>query len=173
MNLTEFNNLGKKRVQAELLRCCGSQRWVEILEERRPFKDFDHLQHEAAEVWNRLDPQDWLEAFGAHPKIGDLESLRHRFKDTRNWSEGEQSGVEGASEDTLRGLAEGNRHYEERFGHLFLVCATGKSAREMLEILHQRLANEPEKELLVAVGEQEKITRLRLAKLLDIGDTSP
>ena len=108
---------------------------------------------------------DWREAFAHHPKIGDVESLRRKFASTSVWTAGEQSGVVGAEEAVLTALAEGNAAYEARFGYIFIVCATGKSAGEMLEILQTRLLSGPRTELRVAAEEQKKITRLRLEKL--------
>jgi 2-oxo-4-hydroxy-4-carboxy-5-ureidoimidazoline decarboxylase len=167
MNRLEWlNNLPKDEAQAALRRCCGSTRWAREVTARRPFADREALFAAASGVWGRLDREDWLEAFSHHPKIGDVERLRERFAATATWSEGEQAGVSGADEEVLEGLAEGNRAYEERFGWIFLVCATGKPAAEMLALLRARLPNEPEAELRIAAGEQDKITRLRLDKLL-------
>ncbi len=154
--------------QAELLeRCCGSGRWVQSMVQRIPFADWQALRSEADEIWLGLDQDDWLEAFAHHPRIGDIDSLRARFATTKSWSEGEQSGVDSASEEVLAGLAMGNRHYEERFGYIFIVCATGKSAAAMLKLLQERLDNSPEEELLVAAEQQRQIMQLRLDKLRD------
>jgi 2-oxo-4-hydroxy-4-carboxy-5-ureidoimidazoline decarboxylase len=133
---------------------------------RRPFADAAALRAAADEVWSALSHGDWLEAFSHHPRIGDVEGLRARFASTRTWAEGEQAGARAASDEVLRALAEGNRAYEARFGHIFIVCATGKSAEEMLALLRARLPNDPVAEARVAAGEQAKITRLRLEKLL-------
>jgi 2-oxo-4-hydroxy-4-carboxy-5-ureidoimidazoline decarboxylase len=161
-----LNALPAAEARAELLRCCGSSRWADAMLARRPFADAEALQAEGEAAWNGLLPADWLEAFRHHPRIGDKEALRARFAATRAWAEGEQSGALGASEDVLEALAEGNRAYEERFGYIFTVCATGKSADEMLAALRQRLGHEPEAEIRVAASEQAKITRIRLEKLL-------
>ena len=111
-------------------------------------------------------PRDaWLEALESHPKIGDLESLRMKYAGNKEWSGGEQAGVNSADEATLVALAEGNETYEQRFGYLFVVCATGKSAAEMLALLQERLGNEADEEFTIACGEQRKITHLRLDKL--------
>ena len=115
------------------------------------------------QAFDQLDRDDWLEAFAGHPRIGDLDSLRHRFAATAALAAAEQAGTREASDRVLRALAQGNADYERRFGHLFIVCATGKSADEMLAILDQRLSNDPDVELEIAAGEQRKITRLRLA----------
>ena len=119
----------------------------------------------ARDEWFGLERSDWFDAFGHHPKIGDRESLRQRFARTAHLSEREQSGVDGASEEILAKLAEGNREYERRFGYIFIVCASGKSAGEMLELLRTRLPNPPDVEIRIAAGEQAKITELRLMKL--------
>lgn len=134
--------------------------------QRFPFQNKEELLAAAEEVWFKLLPNDWLEAFAHHPKIGDLNSLRAKFASTRQWAEGEQASVSTASEEVLRALAEGNAAYERKFGYIFIVCATGKSAEEMLAILQARLPNEHATELFLAAVEQSKITRIRLEKLL-------
>ena len=131
----------------------------------RPWAAPADLYSAAAEVWNRLTPEDWLEAFAAHPRIGESKGGAQDEKG-RRWSAAEQAGTHGASAGTRTRLAELNRVYDERFGYLFIVCASGKSAEEMLALLEARLDNPPDEELRVAAGEQEKITRLRLEKLL-------
>ena len=121
---------------------------------------------EADRIWWQLGDGDWLEAFGHHPRIGeDPEELRKKFSDTASVASGEQSGVSSASDETLNALAKRNTEYFEKFAHIFIVCATGKSANEMLDILEQRIDNPPVNELRIAAGEQAKITRLRLEKL--------
>jgi len=132
---------------------------------RRPFTGDIQLYAVADEVWAGLERKDWLEAFAAHPRIGDVDSLRKKFATTSAWCESEQSGTASAAEEVLRRLAEGNRDYEAKFGYIFIVCATGKTAEEMLAILRSRLPNDPETELGLAAAEQAKITRLRLEKL--------
>jgi 2-oxo-4-hydroxy-4-carboxy-5-ureidoimidazoline decarboxylase len=164
--LDRLNALPTAAARAELLRCCGSSRWVDALVDQRPFADKDALQAAAEAVWNGLSADDWKEAFRHHPRIGDKDALRKRFASTRDWAGTEQAGALRASEDVLEALAEGNRSYEERFGYVFIVCATGKSAAEMLALLRERLSHEPETEIRVAASEQARITRLRLEKLL-------
>jgi 2-oxo-4-hydroxy-4-carboxy-5-ureidoimidazoline decarboxylase len=132
----------------------------------RPFSTEVGLLVAADVVWEDLDRADRLEAFAAHPRIGDLDALREKFAATSSWAAGEQSGVAGAPEETLRALAEGNRAYESKFGYIFIICATGKTAAEMLGLLRARLGNDPETELAVAAAEQAAITRLRLGRLL-------
>jgi 2-oxo-4-hydroxy-4-carboxy-5-ureidoimidazoline decarboxylase len=133
---------------------------------RRPFREVDAVFAAADQVWATCDRQDVLEAFRHHPKIGDVASLRARFASTQKWAEGEQAGVRAAADEVLKKLAAGNEAYEQRFGHIFIVCATGKTAEEMLALLEERLNNRPEVELRIAAGEQAKITRIRLGKLL-------
>jgi 2-oxo-4-hydroxy-4-carboxy-5-ureidoimidazoline decarboxylase len=164
VNLELLNAAPEPEARSLLSRCCGSRRWVEGMLVRRPFADADSLRRAGAEVEATLDRADWLEAFAAHPRIGDVEGLRKKFAATASWNEAEQAGVVGAAEEVLRDLARENGLYEERFGHIFIVCATGKSAADMLGLLRQRLVNSPEVELRVAAAEQAKITRLRLEK---------
>ena len=164
-DLSTLNALPLLEARAAFLRCCGSIRWVETMLSYRPFESVDQLYSLAEAEWDVLDRDDWLEAFAAHPRIGDIATLRKKFASTATWSEGEQAGVQNADESVLQALAEGNREYEARFGHIFIVCATGKSATEMLGILRSRLTNDPDTELRVAAAEQAKITRLRLEKL--------
>jgi 2-oxo-4-hydroxy-4-carboxy-5-ureidoimidazoline decarboxylase len=165
MNVESLNSLPPDAARAALLRCCGSRRWADAMTDRRPFASDDHAFRAASDIWASLDRADWFEAFAAHPRIGDLDSLRRKFPSTAEWAGGEQTGVAVASEDVLRELADGNREYEAKFGYIFIVCATGKSAAEMLALLRQRLGNDPENELRIAAAEQAKITRPRLEKL--------
>jgi len=132
----------------------------------RPFASAGALLSEAEEAWARLEECDYLEAFAHHPEIGaDLSELRKKFASTAELSLGEQAGATTASEETLLALRAGNRAYRERFGYSFIVCATGKSALQMLALLEQRLPNPADSELHIAAAEQAKITRLRLEKL--------
>ena len=132
-----------------------------------PADDMIELLEDAEEEWNQCSEEDWKEAFSHHPKIGDVESLTKKFASTAQWASGEQSAVNVASKETIEALAEGNRLYEEKFGYIFIVCATGKSAEEMLMLLRSRLENKPEEEILIAADEQNKITKLRIEKLLE------
>ena len=130
--------------------------------QRRPFGSTETLLAAARSEWFALGEDDWRDAFRHHPKIGDREALRSRFPHTADLSAQEQHGVTGASGDILDALAEGNREYESKFGFIFIVCATGKSAAEMLGLLRARLPNPPEREIGIAASEQAKITQLRL-----------
>lgn len=166
MRLEDLNDLDVMALGEALRNCCGSSVWVGRMEELFPMGSEGELFAAAAEVWRACGEKDWREAFAHHPRIGDLESLKQKFAATAVWAGAEQAGTNGAALEVLEGLAEGNRSYEAKFGYIFIVCATGKSAVEMLGLLRERLGNEPEKEILIAMREQEKITRIRLEKLL-------
>ena len=167
--LRRLNSLPREEAAAELLKCCGSTRWAEAMTEERPFVDERALLETADRVWRGLGREDWLEAFRSHPKIGERKAARETGEGARRWSEEEQSGTRDAGGDVLAELAAANREYEEKFGHIFIVCATGKSAAEMLALLRQRLGNDAETELRVAAEEQRRITQLRLKKSLESG----
>ena len=166
MTLAELNVLPDYRAEAELLKCCGSTAWAQWMARRRPFASSDRLLDAASEIWWRLDEADWIQAFRAHPQIGQRQSTAHRSTQVQAWSAQEQSGMDPADAGVTMDLEEANREYLEKFGYIFIVCASGKSAEEMLAILRSRLPNSPEQEIRVAAEEQNKITRLRLEKLL-------
>jgi OHCU decarboxylase len=167
MTLEELNGLSASAAEAEFLKCCGSRVWAQAMAEARPFANREQVFARAEDVAASLRQEDWLEAFRAHPKIGEKKAAAGQTEQEKNWSVQEQSGVAAASSDIVAQLAERNREYLDRFGFIFIVCASGKSSEEMLAILNDRLNNGPNAELTVAVGEQRKITRLRLEKLLN------
>ncbi|MEN9785794.1 MAG: putative Allantoicase [Pseudomonadota bacterium] len=161
-----LNGLSPEAASEALSRCCGARRWVRQMVAARPFASRAHLFGEADRLWWRLGDGDWREAFTHHPRIGaDVAALRQKFAATADWSSGEQAGVAGAGQDTVQALADGNVAYEAHFGYIFIVCATGLSATEMLGRLQARMGNEPAFELRIAAGEQARITKLRLEKL--------
>lgn len=161
-----LNAKPEAEARALLERCCGAQRWVEALLGERPFASARALYQLAERHFSQLAEQDYLEAFSHHPRIGeDPAALRARFASTAQLASEEQAGARAASEATLLSLREANRAYFERFGFIFIICATDKSAEQLLEALQQRLANTRAHELVSAIGEQAKITRLRLEKL--------
>lgn len=164
--LDQLNSLSPVQAEAELLKCCGARNWAQLTTELRPFASLEDLLAKADRVWWSLSEQDWLDAFRAHPKIGEQKAAAAQSEQARNWSAQEQSGAESAAAETKAALAAGNRKYEERFGFIFIVCATGKSSDELLAILNDRLQNDLGTELHAAAAEQRKITRLRLEKLL-------
>jgi 2-oxo-4-hydroxy-4-carboxy-5-ureidoimidazoline decarboxylase len=166
VTIDALNRLPADEARVAFERCCGCARWVEQMTARRPFVNRTHLFGIAFAYWTRLTPDDWREAFSHHPRIGDLDSLRRRFATTADLASREQAAVAGAAQATLEALREGNRAYEERFGYIFIVFASGRSADEMLTLLRERLDNDPEAELKNAAKEQWKIMRLRLDQLL-------
>ena len=158
--MRRLSDLPREEAAAELLACCGSARWVERMLSQRPFKDRDEVFASATRIWNDLGRDDWLEAFRAHPRIGETGSATEQR---------EQAGMDAAGAALKSAMAEANREYEARFGWIYLVCATGRSAEEMLAFARQRMANTPGEELNVAAAEQERITKLRLEQLLEKG----
>ena len=138
--------------------CCGATRWVNDMVAMRPFGLTERVHAAADEAWGRTSKADWLEAFAHHPRIGE--------RKVEGWARGEQAGVSSASASTHEELADINRAYEEKFGHIYIVCATGKSAEEMLDIARRRMSNDADSELHAAAEEQRKIMQLRLRKLL-------
>ena len=168
--IARLNALSMEEAQAELLKCCGSTNWARRMTQQRPFPTggdaMRRLLDSADRVWWDLGREDWLEAFTRHPRIGEKAAAKDASAETRRWSEEEQSGTRSAREQVLAALAKANRAYEQRFGYVFIVCATGKSSEEMLALLQQRLQNDPAAELRMAAEEQRRITHLRLQKLL-------
>ncbi len=154
-----LNDLPQEEAKASFLRCCGSTRWAERMTGLRPFPTLNAMTDISDNLWKSLTAEDWMEAFQAHPRIGDRKS-------GGAWEKREQSGVASATDDLLKQFEEGNRKYEEKFKRVFLVCATGKSAEEMFAELGKRMENSREDELEIALEEQRKIIRLRLEKLI-------
>lgn len=165
-DLKQLNLLSAKEAESEFLKCCGSRRWAEQMIAERPFESVEDLIAEADRFWWSLDPSDWLEGFRSHPKIGEKKAAASTSEQSKRWSAAEQAGIGDAANSTLATLAGLNQKYEDKFGYIFIVCASGKSSDEMLAILRSRLENDPNKELRIAAAEQAKITRLRLMKLV-------
>lgn len=166
MTLESLNSLTISDANEQFETCCGAANWVEKMNQNRPFQNKDDLYQKAESIWYSLSSKDWLEAFTHHPKIGNIDSLRKKFHNTKSISKDEQSGINDAAESTLKDLAESNQLYQDKFGFIFIVCATGKSADEMLALIKIRLNNNANAEMLNAAKEQNKITQLRLEKLL-------
>jgi OHCU decarboxylase len=164
--LDRLNALAAEDAERELLTCCGSRAWARRVAAARPFRDAGALLEQADAAWWALDEADWREAFRSHPRIGERKAEAGQTGREQAWSAGEQAGMASAADATRDALAEGNRAYEARFGYIYIVCASGRSADEMLALLQARLANAPDAEIRVAAEEQRKITRLRLEKLL-------
>lgn len=165
-SINRINKLSEAQATAEFLKCCGSTGWAKQMSDARPFSTADELSSKADEIWWQLDEEDWLEAFRAHPKIGEKKAAATQSSQAQQWSAQEQSESQKTAAETRTALADGNLEYEKRFGFIFIICATGKSAEEILEALKGRLNNDSKTELRAAAEEQRKITRLRLGKLL-------
>jgi OHCU decarboxylase len=166
-NLDRLNSISAGTAEREFLKCCGSNSWARRMVAERPFMSLHQLLDSAEQVWWSLNSLDWLEAFHSHPKIGEKKAAAPTSDQSKSWSEAEQAAVSSATSETLQTMATLNRQYEEKFGYIFIVCATGKSSEEMLRILRGRLGNGPDDELRNAAAEQAKITQLRLKKLID------
>ena len=166
MTLADLNTADDETASQALSRCCSSRRWIETLVQERPYADEDALRRAADRIWSTLDENDYLEAFAGHPQIGDVDSLREKYADTRSLAEDEQAGVAGADEITLNELARCNADYISRFGFIFIVCASGKSVHEMLTLLESRLANSRHEEIAIAAEEQRRIFQRRIGQLL-------
>lgn len=169
MTLDDLNNQTVAQAQHTFLQSCTSSAWVECMVEARPFKDEETLKKSANMIWQSLEESDFLEAFKGHPKIGDVNSLRAKYANTKELAGSEQSLVKKATDNVLEELAKGNNDYEQKFGFIFIVCATGKSAQEMSDLLQARLPNTKEQEFVNAAEEQRKIFQLRIDKALAEG----
>jgi len=163
--LTEWNRADDAAAIETIVACCGSRRWAAAMVGRRPFRSVAELSAAADELWREMGEPDLLEAFASHPRIGEQKHERSSAQSAA-WSRQEQSSTDRAPESIMNAIAEGNMLYEQKFGFTYIVCATGKSAEEMLEILKQRLLNERATELHEAAEQQRQITQIRLGKWL-------
>ncbi|REL27610.1 2-oxo-4-hydroxy-4-carboxy-5-ureidoimidazoline decarboxylase [Thalassotalea euphylliae] len=166
MTIAEFNALTEAQAYAALERCCVAPRWVESMLAARPFTSSHALLDKAEQIWQQLGERDYLAAFEGHPQIGDVSTLSAKFANTATQAGHEQSGMGQANAQVLEEMVVLNKAYLAKFGFIFIVCATGKSATEMLELIRQRIDNDAATELAIAAGEQAKITRIRLEKLV-------
>lgn len=164
--LANFNALDQDAAAEAILPCNGSATWAALVAYNRPFATPEALFTVSDAAWNSLPEEDWQQAFDSHPRIGEHKA-KAATEQSLKWSEGEQAAA-NPDDDVKRQLAAGNRAYEEKFGRIFIVCATGKSAAEMLAILNARLANDPETEVREAAEQQRQITQIRLRKWLGI-----
>lgn len=167
--LEQLNRALPEEAEAAFVSCCGSRRWAKKMTKARPFADISELLRQAEEIWQSLAPEDWLEAFAAHPKIGAKKAAREATAQSAEWSRSEQSATQSATDSERDELEKLNYLYEDKFGFIFIVCATGKTTGEMLEICRRRLANAADAEIRIAADEQRKITEIRLKKLVGIG----
>jgi 2-oxo-4-hydroxy-4-carboxy-5-ureidoimidazoline decarboxylase len=164
--LARWNFLSMAAAASEILPCCGSRVWADGIVKRRPLPDEATLLAASDDVWQSLTESDWLDAFRSHPRIGESRSPKAASPQSATWSEQEQRNVADANDAVRIALAEGNRAYERRFGRIFVVCATGKSPAEILEILQRRLENDEQNELQEAAEQQRQIMQIRLTKWL-------
>jgi 2-oxo-4-hydroxy-4-carboxy-5-ureidoimidazoline decarboxylase len=164
--LARWNRLSAEEAEQEILACCGSKAWARAVAGQRPLKDEASLVAVADEAWRSLGTADWVEAFATHPRIGERKAPPLAPAQSAAWSAQEQGNVAAAGGAIQLALAEGNREYERRFKRVFIVCATEKSASEILEILRRRLGNDDATELRESAEEQRKITSIRLKKWL-------
>ena len=166
-NLAWLNDLPAEEAESVFRDCCGSHSWAKAMAAARPFPMIEALFSKAESIWSSLPEADWLEAFAAHPKIGDKKAAPRQQARSAEWSGGEQSGMKEAAETLRNELAEANRLYEDKFGFIFIVCATGRTADEMLAICRARFNNSRATEIGLAADEQRKITEIRMVKLLE------
>jgi 2-oxo-4-hydroxy-4-carboxy-5-ureidoimidazoline decarboxylase len=164
--LSHWHALPQDQAAAEILSCCGSRTWAAKLAAMRPFDDEQGLFTAADVCWQTLPEADWLEAFRSHPRIGEQHAQSKTTATSAAWSRSEQGQMQEADAAILLRMREGHREYEERFGRIFIVCASGKQPAEMLRILEHRLGNDPAQELLESAAQQQQIMQLRLRKWL-------
>jgi 2-oxo-4-hydroxy-4-carboxy-5-ureidoimidazoline decarboxylase len=164
--LARWNALPAADAENEILPCCGSREWAKRLVAVRPIVDQAVLLRESDAIWRGLSEQDWMEAFRSHPRIGETRAAQPVHARAADWSKEEQKGVARENDAVKAALADGNRAYEQKFGYIFIVCATGKTTAEMLAILNRRLQNDDALELREAAEQQRQITQIRLNKWL-------
>jgi 2-oxo-4-hydroxy-4-carboxy-5-ureidoimidazoline decarboxylase len=166
MSIEQINQAETEEAKHLFRQCCTSETWIGRMVNARPYESAEAVRSAADHHWQGLADEDYLQAFDGHPKIGDVGSLKAKYANTKELAAGEQSAVNQANEATIAALADGNSAYQLKFGFIFIVCATGKSAGQMLELLQARLPNDRQQELINAAEEQRKIFHLRLEKLL-------
>jgi 2-oxo-4-hydroxy-4-carboxy-5-ureidoimidazoline decarboxylase len=164
--LARWNALAPEQAAEEILPCCGSHAWAKDIAALRPYEDVSALLASSDRIWRRLPVADWMEAFRSHPRIGETRSQRYSSARSAQWSKQEQSRAAESPESLKLALAEGNREYEKRFGRIFIICATGKSAAEILQQLQHRLNNDEASELQEAAEQQRQIIQIRVKKWL-------
>ncbi len=162
--LPRWNSLSREEAAREILPCCGSKNWAASMASKRPIQDELSLMETSDAIWGGLGEADWREAFRSHPRIGESRAEANSITQSSAWSEQEQQKAASADEAMKLALKWGNREYEQKFGRIFIVCAMGKSAAEILEILRRRLHNDEATELQQAAEEQRQIMHIRLKK---------
>jgi len=166
MSINELNTMSSDAARALFQQCCTSEEWLTRMLHSIPYSDASELKAAADKNWENMDEADYLQAFDGHPKIGNVSSLKEKYASTKALASGEQSSVNSASDEVINRLALENKNYEEKFGFIFIVCASGKSAEEMLNLLETRLPNDRSTELANAREEQRKIFQIRIEKIL-------
>jgi 2-oxo-4-hydroxy-4-carboxy-5-ureidoimidazoline decarboxylase len=164
--LARWQTLPPSQAAAEILSCCGSPAWAANVSAGRPYVDEESLFRAGDECWLSLPEADWLEAFRSHPRIGEKHAQNKTTATSAAWSRSEQSQVQDADAAILQRMQKGQREYEERFGRIFIVCASQKQPAELLSILERRLNNDPVDELQESAAQQQQIMHLRLRKWL-------
>jgi 2-oxo-4-hydroxy-4-carboxy-5-ureidoimidazoline decarboxylase len=165
--LAHWNSLDAEAAAREILGCCGSQAWAAALAAKRPIPDVASLHEASDTVWRNLPEAAWQQAFDSHPRIGQQHPQTRATEESLRWSAQEQSTALSADAAATLALIDANRRYEHRFGRIFIICASGKTASEILTILESRLENDPETELHEAAEQQRQITQLRLRRWLE------
>ena len=174
MKVADFNRLSDEEASSLMENCCGASRWVRGMVTGRPYAGLPELLARADREWRDTGPDDWEEAFSQHPRIGEPRTEAPAGEAARRWSAAEQGGMADADDEARRALARANREYEERFGRIYIVSASGRSPEELLQDLRGRMANSPEQELAIAAAEQGRITRQRLSRVFaDEGAGNP
>lgn len=168
VTLEKLNQMSEPKAAELLKQCCGSTQWVFRMLAMRPFASREALLQSADDVWSQLGRKDWLEAFAHHPRIGEKKSEKPQGVKAAKWSKHEQAGVKEADDSVRDELVRINHDYDVRFGYIYIVCASGKTAEELLAIAQKRMKNDPDVEIGVAGEEQRRITRLRLEKVLEL-----
>jgi OHCU decarboxylase len=166
LRLAELNAMGYGDAVSAFMRCCAARPWAQEMAAARPFHDIDALLRQADGIWWLLGPAIWRRAMDGHPRIGESRAATPTDEIAERWSRAEQSAAQSGTDGDRAALAAAQEEYEARFGHIFVICANGLDAAQILDALRARLGNDPETELRVAAEEQRRITRLRLEKLL-------
>jgi OHCU decarboxylase len=164
-DLDAWNRANPSQAEASLLACCGSPEWAAVLTERRPYASFEALLTDAEAVWFALPESEWLAAFACHPRIGEKKAPAAAGEQFAQWSGSEQSSAQATLQEVASALADGNRAYEAKFGFMYIVFASGRTAPELLRILKDRLDNDRETELREAARQQWAIAKMRMGKL--------
>ena len=165
--LLQWNALDQKAAEAAVLPCCGSHEWAAALAAARPFADEAELLTKSSDIWQALPERAWQEAFDSHPRIGEQKAQGHATAESLKSSAQEQSVALSADDAAKLALRGANNRYEERFGRIFIICASGRSTSEILAALEQRMNNDTVTEMLEAAEQQRQITALRLKRWLE------